>query len=659
MWQNLYPSYSGLAFGGGRFVAVSEDGLIRTSTGGEWSSQVFAAVAGMGGPGRLFSAAYGDGMFLVTRTGDRLLRSENGENWSSSPIMTTNPCRYLAFGGGRFFGVGGAMTFLYFNDDWDEDRAPAATTHLSHAVYRPGTPGRYIAVGNNILHSQHGVQWQPVAVSTPGGVSVVAFNEDTETLVAIAASGATVYTSSDGISWTSSPSNAPAGMVDMAFGNGKFVAVGAQGRAAVSSDGVEWALSALNEDDNFTSVKFGDGVFMALGAYGSVYTYNGTDWSKKADGRLMSYRQVVYGGGVFVAVGDSGVSVSPDGINWNKSAGAPKNLRGVAFGGGKYVVVGDSGAIFVSADDGSSWTDRSHNDRGTMLGGVAYGNGSFVAIGRSSVGVASIQISADGENWEDIQQTGWTVGSYPVSVSFGDGLFVAAGSDDNWRLRSSGNGEFWNNIIAQPAWSNYRIVSVSYANGKFVASGNSTASSAVFSSDSGNNWTMMSTTTRRINSATFAKGFYITVSDSGNIHASTNGSNWVLQARATNRNLQTIYHGDDILLAAGAAGAMLYSSQTPSMVSIRHTAASRGTMHSVRSMTMETRRAPTITLSFTPQNAGTISVYSLTGRQIYKTKVSAGQRTVRLPQRAMSSGAVIVRYSGDGIAITQRFQLAR
>ena len=46
-WQNLYPSYSGLAFGDGKFVAVSEDGLIRIGSGSNWSQRFITAAGGL------------------------------------------------------------------------------------------------------------------------------------------------------------------------------------------------------------------------------------------------------------------------------------------------------------------------------------------------------------------------------------------------------------------------------------------------------------------------------------------------------------------------------------------------------------------------------------------------------------------------------------
>jgi hypothetical protein len=652
-WQNLYPSYSGLAFGDGNFVAVSRDGLIMVSGGAEWTRQHFPSTGG------LLSAAYGDGLFVVTQNNaSAVLRSEDARNWSAQIVGSTDRCSYLAFGDGNFIGVGEeGATFLYDGED-DWGTWPVAG-EASQAAYGAG---RYVVAGSAIWSSANARGWQ-LAASPSGGVGAMAFGDGK--FAALSVSGAAAYTSADGVSWANSPAGAPAGMADMAFGGGKFVAVGSGGGAAVSGDGASWTAAALNADDSFRAVEYGNGMFMALGANGSVYTSaDGAAWSKLADGRFMSYRQIAKGGSMFAAVGDSGVSVSGDGKDWAKKS-AGRRLQSVAYGAGRFVAVGDSGAIFSSAD-GNSWERSDDADAGMMLGSVAFGNGIFIAAGRAAMGPNSwapaILTSADGRAWTDRSadvSSAW--GSIqPAAVGFGGGTFVAAGSSNgSMKISSGSDGRFWSSVTLPDEAQSYRIVSVAYSENRFVALGTTAIGAAMaLSSADGLAWTAMPAPAGS-KSATFAKGFYMIAADSGYIYASQNGSNWVPQGRVTNRNLQTIYFADNVLLAAGAAGAMLYSAETPSEVSIRHGAqASRKTSRAF-SITMENARsAPTVRLSFAPEKPGTISVYSLSGKQLYKKRLNAGERAAQLPKRAMN-GSVIVRYAGDGMTISERFQMIR
>jgi hypothetical protein len=666
-WENLFPSYSGLASDGSKFVAVSEDRLIRTGGGaGEWS-QYFVPSGGS-----LNSAAYGKDRFIVMQgsTNTTFLSSGNGQNWVSRPAGTYL-CKYLTFGGSDFVGIGeSGRTFLFDLEEEDDGWSPWDSEWSEEFYHVAYGAENFVAVGTYIESAANGKQWRRRHNAAAG---VVAFGG--EKFVAIAPNGSTVYTSADGVNgWTPQQSpNAPAGMKDMTFGGGRFVAVGG-GKAAVSADGVSWTVSTLNESDNFRAVKYGNNMFVALGANGSLYTLaNGaSSWVRQADGRFMSYKQIVYGGTQFVAVGDSGVSVSGDGRSWvRKDYG--KRLQSVAFGGNRFVAVGDSGAIWTSDDGGNTWINYPR-DPAIMFTSAAFGDSAFVIGGRTMTGAgggaAKILTSADGQNWSeqsgDLEVDKWQY-VYPAALCYGNGKFVAGGNStggtgDGGGLRHTGyaagsTGKFW--TVAE-ATKSYRIMSVTYANDKFVALGSTTSGNVLLTSVDGVSWTPMPlpAVVRGAKSATYAKGYYLVAADSGNIYGSQDGLDWSPQRKVTNRNLNTVYFGNNVVFAAGAAGAMLYLSGDP--ISVRHTPASRRAALSAWGMTIDNaRKSPVITLSFTPDRPGTIAVYSLTGRQLYKKRVGAGERAISLPGRIASNGSVIVRYSGDGRTVAKRFQMVK
>ena len=680
-WDNLYPSYNGLAFGdvsGGTFVAASGDGVIQTIDNSFAVSQSFSPA---GGVRSFHSAAFGNGRFAVTQNSTNLLLSDDGRTWEPSSDDGNYICRYITYGHRGFVGVGDAgaigdpVIFTYYGNDWSTSPDIAPSDYLNHIAWGSN---RYVAVGSNVISATTPTPtsgWsQATDIASASNFGAVAFGDGK--FVAVGASGA--YATTNGTNWGVVSATSLNGIADMTFGGGKFVAVGSGGKIAVSSDdGVSWAVSTHNERDNFKAVKYGNGQFVALGAYGSVYSSSdGTNWNPLKQGRFISYRRIAYsdvGGGTFVAVGDSGASVSSDGTNWlavNQGLGF-KMLRDVAYGKGLFVAVGDSGAIFTSSD-GNTWTDRSYS--GIMLTSVAISGDRFVAGGRGPIG-PSVLTSGDGLNWAEnthIEMTGWSQSERMTAMDFGGGKFLAASTGMGGQLRSSVStgGVHWTNVEPAAA-SPYEIVSIVYANSKFIALGviSSGDSTMVFSSPTGDadSWTTIKAPPG-VRSATFVKGFYVTAGDAGKIYARTqDGSSWIQQPMMTSRNLQTVFaDGDDAIIVAGAAGAMLYSTDTPTLIppvtSIRPAAtASRNASANMR-MTLDNSRksAPSVTLSFTPSVPGTIAVYSLTGRQIYKKSVLAGERTVRLSNRMMPSGSVIVRYvGGDGRTVSQRFQLVR
>ncbi|MCL2183458.1 MAG: hypothetical protein FWB85_08320 [Chitinispirillia bacterium] len=673
-WQNLFPSYNGLAFGNGKFVTVSGDGVIKTTEDGRVWTQAY----GLTGDMRSFlSVGYGeDAGFLVTQLGTGLMFSGDGLNWRIEATNIPYSCRHVAYGAGVFVGVGddGAepMTFRFDtrdeDRDWESGYAPPATMSLARAAFGAD---RYVAAGSNIISStalNGGRSWTPAAISTPGGVGAVAFGGDR--FAALGVNGTSAYTSEDGASWQSHTVSAPQGMADMAYGAGKFVAVGANGRAASSADGTSWTASTLNEGENFVGVKFGNGMFMAVGARGAVYTSaDGSGWTRQAGGRYMTYRQIIQGGSKLVAVGDSGVAVSSDGLDWSART-AGKRLRAVTYGAGRFVAVGDSGAIFSSAD-GDTWTDHSlpQDSRDIMLKSAAFGEGAFIIGGKTPVGGAlggpSIYSSTDGQNWtEQISLSNWLPPEFPVSMAFGAGKFVAADSSTNGSLKyanvnATSPGRYWSNVTL-PGTVSHRIVQVTYTGDRFVALGvtGGGAAAIMLSSTDGTVWTITQGVPATARSITYAKNHYIVAADSGRIYASATGGQWHVLSKATNRNLTAIYFdGTNTMYAAGVAGTMLVSTEQP--VSVRHTTAPRKASGKWGMTLDNTRRPPTVTLSFTPEKPGTISLYTLTGKQIFKKTVGAGERSVRLPSK-MINGTVIVKYSGgDGRTAVQRFRIVR
>jgi hypothetical protein len=109
----------------------------------------------------------------------------------------------------------------------------------------------------------------------------------------------------------------------VAYGGGKFVAVGASGKAAYSSDGVTWTASGGTTFSNpIYGVTYGGGKFVAGGDNGKgdnkkiIHSTDGATWEAVGDTGMASYDvyAVAYGGPAgqekFVAAGSSGKAES-------------------------------------------------------------------------------------------------------------------------------------------------------------------------------------------------------------------------------------------------------------------------------------------------------------------------------------------------------------
>lgn len=180
--------------------------------------------------------------------------------------------------------------------------------------------------------------------------------------------------SADGLSWIPTTTGIPATTqlaIAVAYGpcgsDLGFAVVGGSGvgcGTATIDTGVTWSPS-LCFGTRLNSVANGGGVFVAVGQNGNckrITSINPLAWVDPTTPLTggVNYNSVVYSGGRFVAVANSGiVSYSDDlGDNWtNLAAITVSHLLGVATdGAGKLVAVGQGGSIFISTDNGVTWS---------------------------------------------------------------------------------------------------------------------------------------------------------------------------------------------------------------------------------------------------------------------------------------------------------------
>lgn len=252
--------------------------------------------------------------------------------------------------------------------------------------------------------------------------------------------GGTILVSPDGVNWTGEPSGTSASRDGVAFG-GRFVAVGFNDTALVSevlvsADGTAWTevVSPLFARVFLEAVAYGGGKFVAVGTNGSILTSaDGIAWTSAASGTVAVLHAVAYGGGRFVAVGEGGVIfTSPDGDTWaRESSGTSGSLHGIAYGGGRFVAVGPNAA--VTSADGVHWTAAGAGMSGVYA--VAYGDGQFVAVGDRGSGFAS----GDGSAWGPGPDVAAPNAAPLLSgVTYGAGQFVAVAADGGiWSITAS------------------------------------------------------------------------------------------------------------------------------------------------------------------------------------------------------------------------------
>ncbi|MBI3413694.1 MAG: hypothetical protein HY043_00005 [Verrucomicrobia bacterium] len=257
---------------------------------------------------------------------------------------------------------------------------------------------------------------------------------------------------------------------DVAYGNGRFVAVGTEA-ALFSTNGLDWEITTTPAKGRVGHVAFGNGVFVGqVNMFGVsrgpslMVSTNGAQWAAVELDNYYFLVDLAFGNGQFVATGNGVTVTSSDGTTWvvHKSA---YGLYNIVFGSGKFVAL--SGNATYTSSDGIEWVEHKISYPGFTS--LAYINGKFLATALTefigdftrvelieSRDGANWSISSpafpypgplkkaynrvfslgnpqavtlDGANWNYLQVSGeGTLGQYTAtSFAFGGGLWVAVG----------------------------------------------------------------------------------------------------------------------------------------------------------------------------------------------------------------------------------------
>jgi hypothetical protein len=455
---------TGLAFFGGHFVAVANNGVFLSNDGATWRQvsdglrmgSCLAATAG-----RL---AFVDGNY-------NLVTSSDGVDWTTLATVRDSLAdetlyypKGLAAGNGVLVAVGGngASLSRVFSSStggasWTLRASGASYGEVAANAVAFGN-GRFVCVGllDQLLTSPNGVDWTPGRVL--GGAADHGFNGlcfDGTRFVATGADG-TIAASADGLTWTAQPSPTTqhlgrvvaAGGHLWAFGNGGLV-LQATAPSAFASIGAS-ATTGIPQQVAICRLRTLAGKLFAVAEDGQLFvSTDGTAFVAATSGSSLAVTDLTEHNGTFVAVGSGNAYTSTDGLTWTTRAPGVTSWwpNTVAYLNNQYVAAGYGGLILTSPD-GIAWTKRAEailgNTSETRVTALAYGDGAYLAVGWTwqpgTMSTLTIR-STDGVNWN------WT------SVSPGSGklLDLEYRSGGFWTFTSLG--QTWNIPPGQVFWS--------------------------------------------------------------------------------------------------------------------------------------------------------------------------------------------------------------
>lgn len=428
-----------VAFANGLYVAGGGGILMVSADAAKWRT-VWT------GQSWLYAGVRGDSRWVVSGSDGTLLTSVDGSAWTETPLGQRATLFAVAYRNGRYLGVGSNSFTI---------------------------PGNNAAV----FSSTDGLTWSPLAFPETATITRRDFFRSlllTDTGFVGFGSGGLIAETTDGGSWNglSQPADRPQ-FYDVVYGNGLFVAVGDKstnqnipginegriGAVYTSTDGWNWQEQTSGVRGSILrQVAFGGGRFVAVGTAGVViYSDDGANWQRAVHPIFTSWAGVAYGGGRFVAVG-GGTMISRDGVTWEtQAATAASTYSAIRFVNGSFFlsVSPFSGPVQRSLD-GVNWTSITLASA-TAINDLAFHDGLWVAAtsgggavfeGSSFVATDALQVSVDGNQWTAVRSP--YLGT-PRSVQRLSDRWVAGTSEGailssldgrNWRLeeRPTNNG---------------------------------------------------------------------------------------------------------------------------------------------------------------------------------------------------------------------------
>jgi len=252
-----------------------------------------------------------------------------------------------------------------------------ASEHFFHLSTAPTGRGA-------VLVSADGKNWR-IPHTSEQGLHAVASNAGR--LVATA-DGGNLLISSDGEDWASASSGGSDTLREVTYGNGLWVAVGDRGSIVTSPDTMNWTIlkDPARSRYHLIAVAFGGGRFVAVGADHLGHAFASSDGANWSHTKLpdLSYipAGIVFGNGRFLTTGGDGrVDVSTDGVNWTRTTPRDSNwnAQSVAYAHGRFLVPFRDGVL--SSRDGTKWVRDFLRSGTERIRGLAYRNGTYVAVG--------------------------------------------------------------------------------------------------------------------------------------------------------------------------------------------------------------------------------------------------------------------------------------
>jgi hypothetical protein len=267
---SLSSDWQTLTFGDNQFLTTSFTTATSSSSpnGAAWTSVTGGLPAFDG-----WAVAFGDGKFVAMSPYGGVETSTNGSTWTTDATPPSNPNQdnwKLGFSDGEFVALGVNDTLVATSSNgttWTTSTLPVAADWSSIAGNGAGTFVATSFTSTAVVSTNNGASW--TAVTLPSGEWVsVAFGDGE--FVAVTNTG--FASSTNGTTWAAGTLPVGNQWSSVAFGDGEFVvSAESTGEVALSANGTTWSSAAVPNatTDNPVMIAFGNGQFVEVFGDGS------------------------------------------------------------------------------------------------------------------------------------------------------------------------------------------------------------------------------------------------------------------------------------------------------------------------------------------------------------------------------------------------------
>lgn len=357
-----------------------------------------------------------------------------------------------------------------------------------------------VKFANNVVASIVSSSTTSLQVTVPAGAVTGAVTVRNTLANASATSGSTFTVAAGPVGgsnvWTSRASPTSWLLRGVAFGGGRFVAVGYNRTILTSTDGISWTTrTAPDANYNDTNAVFWTGsefvlVGDMLAGAGNIPTVatspDGVAWTRRAWTASTSFDSVTAVGAglgaIMVGTQSGKLAASTDGgVTWTaETQGFISRFTGFASNSTTRVAVGQDSGYYgvILYDNGGGWTPVS-GLTGFVPADVIWTGANFVAVGSTSAGLgnAAFATSADGVTWTHraLDTSTEIAAGFPLAAVLyqGGALYATADNFGNKHaiLKSTDNGNSWTRVYEATTSGNAVLAGIAASPDRIVTLG--------------------------------------------------------------------------------------------------------------------------------------------------------------------------------------------